>query len=111
LRARGGGWIDNISSLSSTDPFAGGAAYCASKAGVNAFTEALMQELRYDNIRVTCILPGSVATGFNGREPGAGADWKLLPEDVAQAIADVLNHPPRSLPSRIELRPSRPKKP
>ena len=110
LRARGGGWIVNISSLASTAPFAGGAAYCASKAGVNAFTEALMQELRYDNIRVTCILPGSVATGFNGREPGAGADWKLLPDDVAHAIVDVLNHPPRSLPSRIELRPSRPKK-
>ena len=110
LRTRGGGWIVNISSLASTSPFAGGAAYCASKAGVNAFTEALMQELRHDNIRVTCILPGSVATGFNGREPGAGADWKLLPEDVAHAIVDVLNHPPRSLPSRIELRPSRPKK-
>lgn len=108
LRARGGGWIVNISSLASTAPFAGGAAYCASKAGVNAFTEALMQELRYDNIRVTCILPGSVATAFNGREPGAGADWKLLPEDVAHAIVDVLNHPPRSLPSRIELRPSKP---
>jgi len=110
LRTRGGGWIVNISSLASTAPFAGGAAYCASKAGVNAFTEALMQELRDDNIRVTCVLPGSVATGFNGREPGTGADWKLLPEDVAQAIVDVLNHSPRSLPSRIELRPSRPKK-
>ena len=110
LRARGGGWIVNISSLASTSPFAGGAAYCASKAGVNAFTEALMQELRYDNIRVTCILPGSVATGFNGREPGAGADWKLLPEDVAHAIVDVLNHPARSLPSRVELRPSKPRK-
>jgi 3-oxoacyl-[acyl-carrier protein] reductase len=59
---------------------------------------------------VTTILPGSVATGFNNREPGSGADWKLLPEDVAQAIVGALNHPPRSLPSRIELRPSRPKK-
>ena len=110
LRERGGGWIVNISSLSSTGPFPGGAAYVASKAGVNAFSEALMQELRHDNIRVTCILPGSVATGFNGREPGSGADWKLWPEDVAQAIVDVLNHPARSLPSRVELRPSRPKK-
>lgn len=110
LRARNGGWIVNISSLSSTNPFAGGAAYCASKAGVNAFSEALMQELRHDNIRVTCILPGSVATGFSGREPGSGADWKLLPEDVAHAIVDVLDHPARSLPSRVELRPSRPKK-
>ncbi len=110
LRRRGGGWIVNLSSLASKNPFAGGAAYCASKAAVNAFSEALMQELRDDNIRVTYVLPGSVATGFSGREPGSGADWKLLPEDVAQAIVDVLNHPARSLPSRVEIRPSRPKK-
>jgi 3-oxoacyl-[acyl-carrier protein] reductase len=110
LRQRGAGWIVNISSLASTNPFVGGAAYCASKAGVNAFSEALMQELRHDNIRVTYILPGSVATGFNGREPGAGGEWKLHAEDVAQAIVDVLNHPPRSLPSRVEIRPSRPQK-
>ena len=110
LRTRGAGWIINISSLSSTGPFAGGAAYVASKAGVNAFSDALMQELRDDNIRVTIVLPGSVATGFNNREPGAGADWKLLPEDIAHAIVDLLDHPARSLPSRIEIRPSRPKK-
>lgn len=110
LRARGGGWIVNLSSLASTNPFPGGAAYCASKAGLNAFGDALMQELRDDNIRVTTILPGSVATGFNSRDPGSGSDWKLLPEDVARAIVDVLGHPARSLPSRIELRPSRPKK-
>ena len=93
LRTRGGGWIVNISSLASTNPFPGGAAYCASKAGLNAFSDALMQELRHDNIRVTTILPGSVATGFSGREPGSGADWKLLPEDVAQAIVDLLESP------------------
>ena len=110
LRQRGGGWIVNVSSLASKNPFPGGAAYCASKAAVNAFSEALMQELRYDNIRVTYVLPGSVATGFSGRAPGAGADWKLTPEDVAHAISDVLSHPPRSLPSRIEIRPSRPEK-
>ena len=110
LRTRGGGWIVNLSSLASTNPFPGGAAYCASKAGLNAFGDALMQELRYDNIRVTTILPGSVATGFNNREPDAGSDWKLLPEDVAHAIVDALDHPARSLPSRIEIRPSRPKK-
>jgi 3-oxoacyl-[acyl-carrier protein] reductase len=110
LRARGAGWIINISSLSSTGPFAGGAAYVASKAGVNAFSEALMQELRDDNIRVTTVLPGSVATGFSGREPGTGAEWKLLPEDVARAVVDLLDYPARSLPSRIEIRPSRPKK-
>lgn len=110
LRERGGGWIVNISSLASKNPFVGGAAYCASKAGLNAFSEALMQELRGDNIRVTYILPGSVATGFSGREETTGADWKLQPEDVAQAIVDVLNHPGRSLPSRVEIRPSKPQK-
>ena len=120
LKHRGAGWIVNLSSLASNNPFIGGAAYCASKAGLNAFSEALMQELRHDNIRVTYILPGSVATGFSlpagalakvgGRESTAGAEWKLQPEDVAQAIVDVLNHPPRSLPSRVEIRPSRPQK-
>lgn len=110
LRARGGGWIINISSLASKNPFAGGAAYCATKAGLNAFSEALMQEVRYDGIRVSYVLPGSVATGFSGRAPEAGAEWKLLPEDVAQVIADLLAHPARSLPSRVEIRPSQPKK-
>ena len=110
LRTRGGGWIVNISSLASTNPFPGGAAYCASKAGLNAFSDALMQELRHDNIRVTSILPGSVATEFSGRDSASGADWKLHPEDVAQAIVDLLDHPARSLPSRIEIRPARPKK-
>ena len=110
LRARGSGWIVNISSLSSTGPFPGGAAYVASKAGVNAFSDALMQELRDDNIRVTTILPGSVATGFSGREPGSGAEWKLLPEDVARAVVGALDFPARSLPSRIEMRPSKPQK-
>ena len=108
LRARGGGWIVNVSSLAGRNPFVGGAAYCASKAGLNAFSEALMQELRYDNIRVTYVMPGSVATEFSGREAGDGAYCKLLPEDVAQVIVDVMNHPARSLPSRIEIRPSQP---
>jgi 3-oxoacyl-[acyl-carrier protein] reductase len=110
LKTRGGGWIVNISSLASTNPFPGGAAYCASKAGLNAFSDALMQELRHDNIRVTSILPGSVATEFSGREAAIGTDWKLHPEDVAQAIVDLLNHPARSLPSRIEIRPARPQR-
>lgn len=110
LRARGGGWIINVSSLASTSPFAGGSAYCAAKAGLNAFSEALMQEVRYDGIRVSTVLPGSVATGFSGRTPDAGADWKLQPEDVAQVIADLIAHPARSLPSRVEIRPSQPKK-
>lgn len=109
LRTRGGGWIINISSLASENPFAGGAAYCASKAGLNAFTEALMQEVRYDGIRVSTVLPGSVATGFSGRTAPTGSGWKLLPEDVADVIAGLLEHPQRSLPSRVEIRPSQPK--
>ena len=106
LRAKGGGWIISIGSLSSTQPFAGGAAYCASKAAVTAFSDAMMQEVRHDNIRVSCVLPGSTATGFGGRS--SGADWKLAPEDVARAVIDLIEFPPRSLPSRLELRPSRP---
>jgi len=108
LRRRGGGWIISISSLASKNAFAGGAAYCATKAGLNAFSEALMQEVRHDNIRVSCIMPGSVATGFGGRD--VGADWKLAPEDLAEVVIDLLEHPARSLPSRVELRPSRPRK-
>jgi NAD(P)-dependent dehydrogenase (short-subunit alcohol dehydrogenase family) len=109
LRRRGGGWIINISSLASKNPFTGGGAYCASKAALNAFSEVLMQEVRHDNIRVSYILPGSVATGFasRGGDQGTG-DWKLRPEDVAQVVSDLIAHPPRSLPSRVELRPSRP---
>ena len=108
LRRRGGGWIINISSLAGKNPFAGGAAYCASKAGLNAFSEALMQEVRHDNIRVSYVMPGSVATGFGGRGASGEADWKLAPEDVAQVVVDLISHPSRSLPSRVEIRPSRP---
>lgn len=108
LRRRGGGWIINISSLASKNPFANGAAYCASKAGLNQFSEALMQEVRHDGIRVSCVLPGSVATEFGGRSEGGAADWKLTADDVARVVVDLIGHPARSLPSRVELRPSRP---
>jgi NAD(P)-dependent dehydrogenase (short-subunit alcohol dehydrogenase family) len=110
LRQRGGGWIINISSLAGKNPFVGGTAYCASKAGLNAFSEALMQEVRYDDIRVTCLMPGSVATGFGGRSAEDRPDWKIQPEDVAEVVLDLLLMPARSLPSRIELRPSKPQK-
>jgi 3-oxoacyl-[acyl-carrier protein] reductase len=110
LRRRGGGWIINISSLAGKNPFVGGAAYCASKAGLNAFSEALMQEVRHDNIRVSYIMPGSVATGFSGRGQSGAADWKIAPEDIADIVLDLVTFPARSLPSRIELRPSRPPK-
>jgi NAD(P)-dependent dehydrogenase (short-subunit alcohol dehydrogenase family) len=106
MRRRGGGFVVNISSLAGKNAFAGGAAYCASKAGLNHFSEALMQEVRHDNIRVSYVMPGSVATGFGGH--GGGDDWKLAPEDVARVVVDLIDHDPRSLPSRVELRPSRP---
>ncbi len=108
LKARGGGWIINVSSLAGKNPFVGGAAYCASKAGLNAFAEALMLEVRHDGIRVSTVMPGSVRTGFSRGGDAAGMDWKLAPEDVAQVVLDLLHHPSRSLPSRVELRPSRP---
>lgn len=110
LRNRGGGYIINISSLAGKNSFPGAAAYCASKAGLNAFSEALMQEVRYDNIRVTYIMPGSVATGFSGGDEAKGSDWKVASEDVGEIVVDVLTSNPRSLQSRIELRPSKPKK-
>jgi NAD(P)-dependent dehydrogenase (short-subunit alcohol dehydrogenase family) len=109
MRQGGGGWIINISSLAGKYPFAGGAAYCASKAGLNAFTEALMQEVRRDRIRVSCVLPGSVDTEFAGNTPSEDEVWKLAAADVAQVVVDLLRHPPRSLPSRVELRPSVPR--
>ncbi len=116
MRERGGGWIINISSLAGKNAFVSGAAYCASKAGLNAFSEALMQEVRYDNIRVSYIMPGSVATGFGGSSAQAaginrpGEDWKIAAEDVAGVVMDLIHTPARTLPSRIEMRPSRPKK-
>jgi NAD(P)-dependent dehydrogenase (short-subunit alcohol dehydrogenase family) len=110
MRRRGGGFIINISSLAGKNPFAGAAAYCASKAGLNAFSEALMQEVRYDGIRVSYVMPGSVATGFSGGDESKGADWKIAPEEVADVVLGLLRHHPRSLPSRVELRPSRPRK-
>jgi NAD(P)-dependent dehydrogenase (short-subunit alcohol dehydrogenase family) len=110
LQRRGGGFIINISSLAGKNPFIDGAAYCASKAGLNAFSEALMQEVRYDNIRVSYVLPGSVSTAFSSGDEGKGADWKIAPAEVADVVVNLLRHNPRSLPSRVELRPSKPRK-
>jgi NADP-dependent 3-hydroxy acid dehydrogenase YdfG len=107
LKARGGGWIINISSLASKNAFVNGAAYCASKAALNAFSEALMQEVRYDGIRVSYVLPGSVNTGF-GDMTNTKSDWALAPEDVAEVVIDLVAHPTRSLPSRVEIRPAQP---
>ena len=110
MKRGGGGWIVNVSSLAGKHPFAGGVAYCASKAGLNALTESLMQDVRRDGIRVSCVLPGSVNTGFGGGRRSPDMDWKLAAEDVARAVVDLLHHPARSLPSRVELRPSTPRK-
>jgi NAD(P)-dependent dehydrogenase (short-subunit alcohol dehydrogenase family) len=107
LRARGGGWIINISSLAGKNAFPEASAYCASKAGLNQFSEALMQEVRYDGIRVSYVMPGSVSTEFGGRGGGKG-DWALRSEDVAEVVTDLIAHPARSLPSRVEIRPARP---
>src|SRR4029453_7490558 len=88
LRRRGG-WIINISSLASKNPFPNAAAYCASKAALNAFSEALMQEVRYDGIRVAYILPGSVNTGFGGLA-NTKSEWALMPDDVAAVVTDLV---------------------
>jgi NAD(P)-dependent dehydrogenase (short-subunit alcohol dehydrogenase family) len=109
LRRRGGGWIINISSLASRNAFVNGAAYCASKSALNAFSESLMQEVRYEGIRVAYVLPGSVNTGFGGGAlQNTKSEGALLPDDVAQVVVDLLEHPSRSLPSRVEIRPSQP---
>ena len=110
MRQRGGGWIINVSSLAGNHPFAGGSAYCASKAGLNALSEVLMQEVRHDDIRVSCVAPGSVDTRFSAPTESPEKAWKLAASDVARVVIDLLRHDPRSLPSRIEIRPSRPRK-
>jgi NADP-dependent 3-hydroxy acid dehydrogenase YdfG len=107
MRARGGGFIINIGSLAGRNAFAGGAAYNASKFGLRGFTEALMLDYRYDNIRVAEIMPGSVATGFGRSAP---EDWKIAPEDIAEIVLFLLRMPARTLVSRVEVRPSKPRK-
>lgn len=104
--AAGGGWIINIGSLAGRHAFAGGTGYNASKFGLLGMTEAMMLDLRHRNIRVSLIMPGSVNTAFRGQS--AVHDWKLDARDVARAVEDLLAYPGRALPSRIELRPSRP---
>ncbi|HSK73037.1 MAG TPA: SDR family oxidoreductase [Pyrinomonadaceae bacterium] len=110
MKQRGGGYIINISSLAGQNPHPRMAAYNASKFGLNGFTEALMQEVRQDNIKVSYICPGSVNTHFGGDEPDEEKAWQLQPEDIAQTVLDLLNHNERSLPSKVEIRPSKPPK-
>ena len=107
FRKSGGGYIINVSSLAGKNPFAGGAAYNASKFGLNGFSEAMMLDHRYDDVRVSYIMPGSVNTDFGS---GSGADWKIAPEDIAEIVVMLLRMPARTLVSRVEVRPGKPRK-
>jgi len=108
MKKQGGGYIINISSLAGQNPHAKMAAYNASKFGLNGFTEAMMQEVRQDNIKVSYICPGSVNTYFGGDSPTPDQAWQLQPGDIAQIVIDLLNMDPRALPSKVEIRPSKP---
>ncbi len=110
LKKRGGGYIINISSLAGVNAHPRMAAYNASKFGLNGFSEALMQEVRHDGIKVSYIMPGSVNTEFGGDAPSEDKSWQLQPGDIARVVLDLLNHDERSLPSRVEIRPSKPPK-
>ena len=107
-----GGFIVNISSLAGKNPFSSGAAYNASKAGLNLFSEAMMLDHRYDNLRVCSIMPGSVNTEFSSGPFDHSGDggWMIQPQDVAEAVCFALRMPDRTMISSIEIRPSRPKK-
>jgi NAD(P)-dependent dehydrogenase (short-subunit alcohol dehydrogenase family) len=109
MKARGGGYVFNVSSLAGRNAFPGAGAYCASKHAVNGFSEVLFQEVRDSGIRATYLMPGSVATDF-GRGSAAKQDWALQPEDVGEMVVDLLHTSPRALHSRVEMRPSRPPK-
>ncbi len=110
MKRRDGGYIINISSLAGANPHPQMSAYNASKFALNGFSEALMQEVRHDRIKVSYIMPGSVNTEFGGDEPNTEKSWQLQPEDIARVVVDLLHHDERSLPSRVEIRPSRPPK-
>lgn len=103
------GYIITIASLAGTNFFAGGSAYNASKFGLVGFTQAMMLDVRQAGIRVTTIMPGSVATYFDNHQPSSADAWKIQPEDIGQMVADLLHMHPRTLPSKIEVRPSMPK--
>ena len=108
LKKRGGGYIINISSLAGQNAHPKMAAYNASKFGLNGFSEALMQEVRQDGIKVSYICPGSVNTSFGNDTPSADKMWQIQPEDLAQVVIDLLKMDARTLPSKVEVRPSKP---
>jgi NAD(P)-dependent dehydrogenase (short-subunit alcohol dehydrogenase family) len=102
------GYLMTIASLAGTNFFAGGSAYNASKFGLVGFTQAIMLDLRQHGIRVTTIMPGSVTSHFNNHQPNPADAWKIQPEDLGQMIADLMRLHPRTLPSKIEVRPTQP---
>ena len=110
MKRGGGGFIINISSLAGKNAFAGGSAYNASKFGLTGLSEALMEEVRHDDIRVAYIMPGSVDTRSGSSSAGSGDAWKMAPEDVAEVVVSTLKQHPRCLVSRVEMRPSKPRK-
>ena len=110
MKRQGEGWIFNISSLAGKNPFAGGAAYNASKFGLIGLSEAAMLDLRQSGARVAAILPGSVDTGFSHPSGKQDRSWRLQPQDVAAMILHLLTYPPHALPSLIEMRPAKPPK-
>ena len=110
MKKDGGGFVVNIASLAGINAFAGGAAYNASKFGLLGFSDAAMLDLRHQGIRIAAVLPGSVATDWTHSHGNQDASWMLRPEDVAEAVADLVRFPDRAIASRIDLRPSRPPK-
>ncbi|MFT5168890.1 MAG: 3-oxoacyl-[acyl-carrier protein] reductase [Saprospiraceae bacterium] len=104
------GYLITIASLAGTNFFPTGAAYNASKFGLVGFTQAVMMDVRQEGVKVTTIMPGSVATHFNDHQPSDADAWKIQPEDIGKLCVDLLTMPPRSLPSKIEIRPSAPPK-
>lgn len=110
LSATGDGWIINIGSLASRNSFAGGTGYNASKFGLLGMTEAMMLDVRHSDVRVSLVMPGSVNTYFGGREPAAERDWRLEADECALAVMQLLAYPKEAHVSRIEMRPSQPRK-
>jgi len=102
------GYIITIASLAGTNFFAKGAAYNASKFGLVGMTQAIMMDLRSEDIKCSTIMPGSVSTHFNGNEPSDKDAWKIQPEDIGQIVIDLLKMPARTLPSKVEVRPTKP---
>lgn len=103
------GYYISISSLAGTNFFKGGSAYNASKFGLTGFSQAAMLDLRDYGIKISTIMPGSVSTHFNGNEPDDADSWKIQKEDIGQLVVDLLKMNPRTLPSKIEVRPTTPK--